>query len=102
MQLHIQKTVLTWDEAKRLRNLQEHRVDFADLVPFFDGCLLTGEDEREAYGEQRFQSVGFIDQDCLFVVWVLRNAGETPHIISARKAKKHEAQKWHEFFSRYS
>jgi hypothetical protein len=48
----------TWDEPKRRTNLKDHGIDFADLEGFFDGDLLTREDKREAYGEERYQSIG--------------------------------------------
>jgi uncharacterized DUF497 family protein len=99
MQLHIQRPVIAWDEDKRRKNLRVHRIDFKDLESFFDARLLTYEDERVAYGEQRFQSLGFVGEDCLFVVWTLRNEDETPHIISARRATKHETQGWYKYFS---
>jgi uncharacterized DUF497 family protein len=102
MHLHIQSAVITWDEAKRLRNRREHGVDFADLEPLFEGQVLTQEDERAVYGEQRFQSLGVVNGECLFVAWTLRNGGEVPHIISARRATKHETQAWYETFSKWS
>ena len=85
----------TWDEAKRLRNLKDHGIDFSGLVDFFDGDLMTREDTREAYREQRFQSVGVSNGVVLYVVWTPRGMdGSTPHLISARKAEKHETKKW--------
>jgi uncharacterized DUF497 family protein len=101
MQLHIQTPVLTWDEAKRLRNLTDHGVDFRHLESFFDGHTLTREDDRIAYGEQRFESVGVSNGVCLVVVWSLRDA-ETVRIISARRALKHETQNWYAHFSKFS
>lgn len=86
---------MTWDEGKRRRNCTEHGIDFADLEGFFDRDLLTREDVREAYGEQRFQSLGAFQGTIVFVAWALRGVDEnTPHLISARKADKHEAQAW--------
>ena len=102
MQLHIQGPVLTWDEAKRRKNLRDHGIDFAGLGPFFDGLVLTHEDEWAVYGEQRFLSLGVVDGGCLFVVWTLRNSDETPHIISARRATKHETQDWYRCIAGYS
>jgi uncharacterized DUF497 family protein len=84
--------MVTWDEAKRRRNLEDHGIDFADLEEFFDGDLLTREDTREAYGEVRYQSIGVLDGTTLFVAWTQR--GDEPHLISARKAIKHEKQAW--------
>lgn len=85
----------TWDEAKRRRNLKERGIDFADLEGFFDGDLLTREDTREAYAEVRYQSIGVFNGVALFVVWTPRGEhGDIPHLISARKAVKHEQQAW--------
>ena len=85
----------TWDESKRLSNLKDHRIDFAGLADFFDGDLMTREDAREAYRERRFQSIGVFKGVVLYVVWTPRGMdGSTPHLISARKAEKHETQKW--------
>ena len=94
--MHIQwPGSITWDESKHRRNLIAHRVDFAGLVQFFDGDLVTWEDRREAYGEFRLQSIGYLNDMVLFVVWSPRGfAGETAHLISARRALKHEAQIW--------
>jgi len=87
--------VNTWDEQKRQRNLKDHGIDFADLEDFFDGDLLTREDKRRAYGEVRFQSVGVVNDVELFVVWTPRGEdGEVAHLISARKAQKHEYKAW--------
>lgn len=87
--------VNTWDKAKRRRNLNDHGIDFADLEGFFDGDLLTREDTRDAYGEVRYQSIGVFQGVALFVVWTPRgDHGDVPHIISARKAVKHERQAW--------
>jgi uncharacterized protein len=87
--------VNTWDERKRRTNLKDHGIDFADLEGFFDGNLLTREDRREAYGEARPQSVGVFNGVPLFVVWTPHdNEGERTHIISARKAEKHDDKAW--------
>jgi uncharacterized protein len=61
--------VVTYDKTKRQANIVKHGVDLATLSGFFDGDLLTREDAREAYGELRFQSVGWHAKEMLFVVW---------------------------------
>jgi uncharacterized protein len=87
--------MITWDEGKRRKNLQDHGVDFADLESFFDGDLLTREDRRADYGERRFQTIGLLFEVALFVVWTPRGDEEdSPHLISARKAEKHEERAW--------
>jgi uncharacterized protein len=87
--------MITWDDHKRSRNLADHGIDLEDLDGFFDGELLTMEDLREPYGEVRFQSVGFFGGLPLFVVWAPRGGDDIPHVISARKAGKHEKKAWH-------
>jgi len=56
--------VITFDETKRQKNIVKHGIDLAALFGFFDGNLLTREDTREAYGELRFQSVGWPREKC--------------------------------------
>ena len=50
--------VITFDDAKRQINLRKHEIDFADCAAIFDAPLVTDEDDREAYGEQRLKSLG--------------------------------------------
>jgi len=89
----------TWDEAKRMKNLADHGIDFADLDGFFLGDLLTREDARHAYGELRLQSIGLFNDVVLFVAWTPRGEyDDIPHLISARKAVSHEQTAW---FQRY-
>ena len=85
----------TWDGSKRKKNLKDHGIDFADLEGFFDSDLLTREDTRQTYAEQRFQSIGVFNGVALFVVWTPRGEeGDTAHLISARKAENHEYKTW--------
>ena len=51
--------MITWDEPKRRENLRKHGIDLALLEDVFDAPLLTVEDDRKAYGEQRLQSLAF-------------------------------------------
>ena len=88
--------VITYNEAKRQANIVKHSIDLAALSGFFDGDLLTREDASAAYGELRFQSVGWLAEEMLFVVWTPGD-GEWPHIISARKAERHEREAWTRF-----
>lgn len=85
----------TWDETKRRRNIKDHGIDFSDLETFFDGDLLTREDARRGYREQRLQSVSVFNGVALFVVWTPRGEdGDIAHLISARKAETHEYKTW--------
>ena len=50
-----------WDEPKRLSNLLDHEIDFVDAERVFAGLTSTFEDDRFAYGERRFVTLGLLD-----------------------------------------
>ena len=54
----------------------------------FDHPMVTREDDREYYGEQRLQSLALLEGRVVFVLWTERETGA--HIISIRKAERHE------------
>ena len=89
--------MITFDETKRQTNIAAHRVDLATLTGFFDGDIMTREDMRVAYGVSRYQSVGWHGGEMLFVVWTPRD-DDWPHLISARKAERHEREAWTRYF----
>jgi uncharacterized protein len=89
--------VITWDEPKRQANIKHHGIDFADCEPIFDYPLVTVEDKREAYGEQRLQSLGFLNGCIVFVVWV--DNQDAAHLIPVRKATKHETRTYFNIIS---
>ena len=86
-----------WDEAKRLTNLRKHGIDFADVPAVFDGDILTVEDERLDYGEQRFVTFGLLKGRVISVVHTERE--DHTRIISARKATKYEQRTYFEQLS---
>ncbi|MBE9020172.1 BrnT family toxin [Chroococcidiopsidales cyanobacterium LEGE 13417] len=76
------------DEIKRLANLRKHGIDFVDVLAVFDGDILTVEDDRYSYGEQRFVTFGLLQGRVIAVVHTERE--DCTCIISARKATKYE------------
>jgi len=82
--------VFTWDERKRKVNLAKHGIDLRDAESIFDGPLVTVEDTRENYGEPRFVSLGLLHGIPVSLVYTER--GDSIHVISIRKALKHEAR----------
>ena len=52
---------LEFNEAKRNKTLQERGLDFARAVEIFDGIHFTGQDKRMDYEEDRFITVGWMD-----------------------------------------
>ena len=86
--------MVTWDDAKRRSNLKKHDLDFAGCERVFDGPVITQDDDRAAYGEQRINLIGILDGQLVHLTYTERESGL--HVISLRKATKHEA---HSYFS---
>ena len=80
----------TWSERKRAVNLQEHGLDFVDAPRVFEGLTYTFEDDRFAYGEQRFVTLGLLAGIPVSVAHT--ETEDEIRVISFRKATKREAQ----------
>lgn len=84
-----------WDRAKAAENLRQHGVDFADAIPALeDPSRLEEADDRFDYGEERDMVIGMSRSGVLFVVATYRDE-DLRRIISARKATKHEENRYH-------
>jgi len=81
-----------WDDEKRLINAQKHKIDFVDAVAIFEGDIVTIEDDRFAYGEQRFISLGLLKGRVIVVTHTER--GNITRIIPARRATKYEQTRY--------
>jgi uncharacterized DUF497 family protein len=79
-----------WDEDKRKSNLKEHAFDFADAAAVFDGLTATYEDDRFAYGEQRFVTLGLLRGVPVSIVHTEEQ--EILRVISFRRASNHETE----------
>jgi uncharacterized DUF497 family protein len=84
----------TYDEWKRRANLAKHGIDLAECGSIFDAPMLTEVDDREAYGEQRLKSLGWLKGRVVVLIWTDRRQG--PHLISCRHGDKHETQRYFE------
>ena len=78
----------TWDEDKRLANIQKHGIDFVGVEAVFEGYTVTMEDDRIPYGEQRLATLGLLQGRVVAVVHT--EQGDTIRIISVRKASRYE------------
>ena len=83
---------LEWDETKRQDTLRERRLDFADADRFDTDSLQTFEDRRFEYGEQRFNTYGFLDGVLCTYCWTPR--GSKTRIISMRRANDRERKSY--------
>jgi uncharacterized DUF497 family protein len=77
-----------WHEPKRQANLQKHRLDFADAERVLAGPSFTFEDEREAYGEQRWVTLRLLGEKVMVIVHT--ETEEEIRVISMREADKDE------------
>ena len=82
--------VVTYDEAKRKANLLKHGLDFVGAEAIFAGFTISREDTSDDYGELRLQTLGLWNGVVVFVVHTPR--GDADHLISIRKAEKHETR----------
>ena len=76
------------DERKRRLNLKEHGLDFVDAPRVFEGPTFTFEDDRFAYDEQRFVTLGLLGGVAVSIVHT--ESSSRIHVISFRKATRHE------------
>jgi uncharacterized protein len=84
-----------WDNGEAAVNLRKHGVDFMDAIAAIqDPNRLDEIDGRFVYNEERIAVIGMARGDVLFVVVTLRGE-DTCRIISARKATRHEQNRYH-------
>ena len=82
--------MLRWDEVKRKLNIKNHGLDFVGCDAIWDHFTVTREDRRQDYGEARQVCFGLLAGEVVVLVYTERSAGT--HVISLRKAEKHEAR----------
>lgn len=70
-------------------------MSFADVPPLFDGPMVVKLDTRRDYGEDRFIGVGLRHTVVILVVFVEKTQ-TTIRLISARKATRHERERFQE------
>jgi uncharacterized DUF497 family protein len=83
---------ISFDPTKRANALKHRGLDFADAGVVFAGRTVTVQDERRAYGEDRFITAGHLGGRCVVLVWTPR--GEARRIISMRYAHADEETRW--------
>jgi uncharacterized DUF497 family protein len=82
-----------WDGDKAASNFRWHGVRFEYATRVFqDPQQLEWVDDREDYGEDRFNVVGLVGDLELFVTFTRRD--EDVRIISARRANRYEREEY--------
>ena len=82
--------MLTWDEVKCKLNIKNHGLDFVGCDAIWDHFTVTREDRRQDHGEARQVCFGLLAGEVVVLVYTERSSGT--HVISLRKAEKHEAR----------
>lgn len=92
--------MVVWDTVKRQANLRSHGLDFVGCEAVFDHPVVTMEDSRMAYGEQRINLLGWLCDRIVHMTYTER--GECMLVISLREATRHEARQYLKALSRQS
>ena len=83
-----------WDDAKAATNRTNHGVSFdAARDVFRDPFARDWLDDREDYGEDRFNITGMVGGRLLVVTYTIRRR---TRLISARLAEPRERKRYHE------
>jgi uncharacterized DUF497 family protein len=83
-----------WDEEKNAANIKNHGIDFLDAALIFENPTMEAVDDRADYGEVRHIALGLSGDKVLNVVYTWRD-GNIIRIISARRANRHDAEKYY-------
>jgi len=84
--------MITWNETKRQSNIQNHGLDFVGCDVVLDAPVFSWDDDREAYGELRINLLGQLNGVVVHMTYTER--GDDMHVISLRKAQKHEIRRY--------
>jgi len=77
-----------WDEAKNRKNIAKHGLSFEDAEQVLAGPCVTFEDDRFAYGEERFITLGLLAGRLVVIAHSPRDEGT--RVISMRKGNRRE------------
>lgn len=77
-----------WNEQKNVLNFQKHGLNFQDADIVFLGQTISFVDDRQNYGEERYITLGQLNNRVIVIVHTQR--GFNIRIISMRKANERE------------
>jgi uncharacterized DUF497 family protein len=84
-----------WNTTKAIENRRKHGIDFTDAIGAIeDSNRLEEIDDRFEYGEERMRIIGMAIHHILFVITTTRG-DDTCRIISARRATRHEQERYY-------
>ena len=82
--------MVSWDEAKRKLNIKAHQLHCTGCEAIFDGPVITFDDDRLTYGEQRLNSLGLLGGQVVSMTCTERE--DNLHATVLRMATTHEAR----------
>ena len=86
---------ITWDETKRLRNVETHGMDFESVRGFeWDSAILRPA-HSSSQGGRRFKAIGFLEDDLVTAVFSGLGS-EALSLISLRRASRSERREYAE------
>ncbi|WP_347990339.1 BrnT family toxin [Methylomonas sp. AM2-LC] len=90
-----------WDNNKNETNIEKHGIDFNDAAKIFEKPTLEELDDRKDYGEDRYNTIGQMnDGTCINVTYTDRDSDI--RIISARCADKNEREAYFEIVKEHN
>lgn len=90
--------MFVWDESKRLKVIEEHKIDFALITDVFDDPFgIYREDVEHSDDEIRYSVVGLTANYGL-VFAVFTHAGDKIRFITARRAEKWMVREYEQRF----
>ena len=94
-------TKFEWDPVKAEANRKDHKIGFEQARDVFKDAMAIDElDDREDYGEDRFNRTGMVEGRLLVVTYTMRtdehSGSEVVRIISARLAERRERRRYHD------
>lgn len=85
-----------WDPSERSSILAKHGIDFVDVQEVFENEPIVVRSDRG--GERRYTAVGKAGPAFIAVAYTVRQG--TVRIISARKARSYERERYRALFER--
>jgi uncharacterized DUF497 family protein len=85
-----------WGERKRRSNLEKHDLDFLDASAVFEEPHLVIPSPHQS--EERFLAIGLLEGRYVTVVYTVR--AKAIRVISFRRARHEERQKYQDLYSR--
>lgn len=86
-----------WDPEKNISNVRKHGVDFDVAKVCFLDPILIRVDDRNDYGEERYEAIGLAFGLTVHVIFTIRNA-DTVRLISAWKGGRDARKAYRDAF----